>query len=653
MEKPLVWEEIKLMRKKENISYIATLLFTLTALVFMVVHNFSSFYSNAVSNMDEMGAGSLAKEKEYLEGYLTKGLDVLQVTAITIEYMMQNGATAEEIEAFLVEESERYMADIDVNFTGIYGLFNGEYIDGIGWVPDEDYVPREREWYMAAKRAQGRPTIVSPYLDAQTNTVMISVSQMLYDNDSVISFDIVLNQIQIITQDINMDGMGYGFIIDREGLVVAHSDEAEKGKNYEADTEMKKLLDRIYREQGKNFQTEIHGEDCTVFVDTVMDDWYVTMIISNTKLYHDIRNILIHNIILCIVVFVLIASFCTAAFRKIHLHMRKVEESQWELEKMNEKMVTTIAKTIDARDRYTNGHSQRVAKYALELAKRMGKAEDEQKEIYYAALLHDVGKIHVPDAIINKPSRLSGEEFAYIKLHPMAGYYILRDIDEMSLIARGAKWHHERYGGNGYPDGFTGKNIPEVARIIGVADAYDAMTSNRSYRKIMPQKEVRAEIEKGKGTQFDPEIADLMLRMIDEDTGYQMKQKGEMVKNILIVDDEPVNLDLVGFILEDEPEYTVYKASSGEEALAVLNGTPVDLILLDIWMPGMDGFGVCGEIRKISAVPIVFMTADKNFDTIERAAKMGVKDYLTKPVTSLALLEVIRSILQDEGDYKL
>ncbi len=641
------------MCKKENISYIITLLFTLTALTVMVIYNFSSFYSNAVSNMDEVGASSLAQEKEYLEGYLTKGLDVLQVTAITVEYMMQSGASSEAIEAFLVEESERYMADIDANFTGIYGLFNGDYLDGIGWVPDEDYVPREREWYTAAKQAQGRPTIVSPYLDAQTNTIMISVSQMLYDNDSVISFDIALNQIQIITQDINIDGIGYSFIIDREGLVVAHTDQAERGKNYENDPEMKKLLDKVYKEKGGNFHTKINGEDCTVFVDTVMDDWYVTMIISNSKLYHGIRDILIHNIILCIVVFVLIAFFCTAAFRKIRLHMRKVEESQWELEKMNEKMVTTIAKTIDARDRYTNGHSQRVAKYALELAKRMDKTKVEQKEIYYAALLHDVGKIHVPDAIINKPTRLSEEEFAHIKLHPISGYYILKDIDEMDLIAQGSKWHHERYDGNGYPNGLAGEEIPEVARIIGVADAYDAMTSNRSYRQIMPQEKVREEIEKGKGTQFAPQIADIMLRMIDEDTEYQMKQKSETIKDILIVDDEPMNLDLVARILQDETGYIVYKAASGEKALHILKETPMDLILLDIQMPGMDGFEVCEEIRKTSDIPIVFLMDDKNFDTIEKAAKMGIKDYLAKPVTSLPLLEVIRSILQDEGDYKL
>ncbi len=595
--------------------------------------------------MDKMCESSLAKEKEYLEEYLAKGLDVLQVTVITIEYMMQNGASSSEIEAFLVEQSERYMADIDENFTGIYGLVNGDYIDGIGWVPEEDYVPKEREWYIAAKKASGKPTIVSPYLDAQTNTIMISVSQMLYDNDSVISIDIVLNQIQIITQDINIDGMGYGFIIDREGLVVAHSDESEKGKNYVKDAEMKKLLSKIYNEKEKKFRTKIYDEECTVFVDTVMDDWFVTMIISNSKLYHDIRTILTYNIILCVVVFALTSFFCTVAFRKIRMHIKKVEESQRKLENMNEKMVTTIARTIDARDRYTNGHSQRVAKYAMELARRMGKTENEQKEIYYAALLHDVGKIHVPDAIIHKPSKLSEEEFAHIRLHPISGYYILKDIDEMDMIARGSRWHHERYDGNGYPNGLAGEGIPEVARIIGVADAYDAMTSNRSYRQIMPQERVREEIENGKGTQFDPQIADIMLEMIDEDVLYQMKQKCDTTKNILIADGDSQATDIIEHILQNETEYIVHKSSSGKEALQILMKTPVELVLLDIRLPDTDGFELCREIQKTWQIPIVFMIEDKNFDTIERAAAMGIKDYLSKPVTPLTLLEVIRSIL--------
>lgn len=636
------------MKRREKRQYIMTLLFTLLALIFMVAFNFITFYSNAVSNMIEMGESALSEETEQLGAYLAKGMDVVQVTAITVEYMMQQGASAEDIEMFLLEQSERYKEDIDVNFTGIYGLFRGTYIDGIGWVPPADYVPQEREWYIAAAEAGGRPTVVSPYLDAQTNTVMISVSQLLYDNESVLSIDIVLDQIQVITRDIKLDGMGYGFVIDREGLVVAHSDETEKGKNYYDNTETAKLLDEVYANQGNTFRTKISGEDCTVFTDTVLDEWYVTMIISNTKLYHDIRGILIQNIILCVIVFALITGFCTVAFHKIGMHMRREEESRRNVEQMNVTIMRTLARTIDAKDRYTNGHSQRVAKYAVELAKRMGKSEEECKNIYYAALLHDVGKIHIPDAIINKPSRLTDEEFSYIKLHPVTGYFILRDIRENALIAQGAKWHHERYDGKGYPTGLEGKNIPEVARIIGVADAYDAMTSDRIYRQVMPQDKVRAEFERGRGTQFDPEIADIMLQMMDEDKEYKLRQKSEFTKKIMVVDDEQMNLDLVEYILGKETDYEVYTEKSGENALKTWKENPMDLILLDIQMPGMSGFEVCEEIRKTSDVPIVFLTVDKSVEAIKRASELGVEEYLVKPFMAQALLEILHGILQDE-----
>lgn len=638
------------MQKKEKNTYILTLLFTLLALVSMVVYNFVSFYSNAVSNMDHLGKSNLAEECKYLEGYLAQRKDVLQVAAVAMDYMMQHNATSDEIKAFLTEESRRYAEDIDENFTGLYGCFNGVYIDGTDWVPEEGYVAQERVWYTDAKKAQGKPTIVAPYLDAKTNDVMFSVSQMLYDNESVISLDIVLNQVQHTTENINMDGNGYGFVVDKTGLVVAHSDKTESGKRYTEDPETKQLVEQIFDADGTIFHTQINGENCTVFSDRVMNDWYVTMIVSNTRLYQDIQDILIHNIILSILVFALIAYFYTVAFRKINLHMKSAEESQLKLKTMNRKIMRTLARTIDAKDQYTNGHSLRVAEYARELAKRKGKTKSQQENIYYAALLHDVGKIHTPDAIINKPTRLTKDEFDYIKLHPISGYYILRDIDEISQIAQGAKWHHERYDGNGYPHGLKGENIPEVARIIGVADAYDAMTSNRSYRTIMPQEKVRSEIENGKGTQFDPLIADIMLLMIDEDSEYEMRQKTQQAKNILAVDDDTVHLVLIKSILEDLPEYNVYTETSGRDALETLSKTDIDLVLLDIQMPGMNGFEVYEEIRKTSNIPIVFLTAENNLETITKANKIKIDDVLFKPIMPLALLEILRSILQDEVD---
>lgn len=204
---------------------------------------------------------------------------------------------------------------------------------------------------------------------------------------------------------------------------------------------------------------------------------------------------------------------------------REVAKKTEENRKLFMHVVACLATAIDAKDTYTNGHSSRVAKYSEEIARRFGYDDQRCKEIFMMGLLHDVGKIGVPNSIINKPGRLTDEEFEIIKTHPASGARILGTINEMPRLSAGARWHHERYGGGGYPDGLVGDEIPEEARIIAVADAYDAMTSYRSYRASLPQEAVRAEIEKGKGTQFDPRFADIMLEMIDEDTEYRMKEE--------------------------------------------------------------------------------------------------------------------------------
>ena len=183
-----------------------------------------------------------------------------------------------------------------------------------------------------------------------------------------------------------------------------------------------------------------------------------------------------------------------------------------------------LAKAVDAKDAYTSGHSARVAKYARMIAERSGAAQEEQEEIYTIALLHDIGKIGVPIEIINKPARLTDEEFKIMKTHTTKGYSILQIIEEMPKLATGARSHHEWYDGHGYPDHIAGTKIPEYARIISVADAYDAMTSRRSYRAAMPQDKVRSEIEQGMGTQFDPTYAKIMLQLIDEDKDYTMRE---------------------------------------------------------------------------------------------------------------------------------
>ncbi|MBP3826045.1 MAG: response regulator [Butyrivibrio sp.] len=202
----------------------------------------------------------------------------------------------------------------------------------------------------------------------------------------------------------------------------------------------------------------------------------------------------------------------------------EVEIKTAELESLSVHVVQTLAEAIDAKDNYTNGHSTRVAMYSKEIAKRYGYSPERQEEIYMMGLLHDVGKIGIPDSIINKPGRLTDEEYAIIKEHPAKGAKILSKVVEMPGLVTGARWHHERYDGKGYPDGLKGGDIPEEARIIAVVDAYDAMTSNRSYREIIPRERVINELNRGMGTQFDERFAKIMLLMIDEDKDYIMRQ---------------------------------------------------------------------------------------------------------------------------------
>ena len=205
-------------------------------------------------------------------------------------------------------------------------------------------------------------------------------------------------------------------------------------------------------------------------------------------------------------------------------HIDQRVEQERRSARLTREFMLALAKAVDAKDHYTSGHSVRVANYSKEIARRMGKSPKEQEDIYTMGLLHDIGKIGIPSAIINKNGKLTDDEYQKIREHPVMGYDILKYVEELPELATGARWHHERYDGRGYPDGLKGDEIPEEARIICVADAYDALTSNRAYSSIRPQREVRAEIVRCKGSQFDPDIAQVMVEMIDDDPEYRMHE---------------------------------------------------------------------------------------------------------------------------------
>ena len=201
-------------------------------------------------------------------------------------------------------------------------------------------------------------------------------------------------------------------------------------------------------------------------------------------------------------------------FLIISAQIRRYQERHERDNEIINESIETFTGFIDAKDPYTNGHSKRVATYTRRIARVMGYEGEELDRIYYVALLHDCGKIGVPDNILGKPGKLTDEEFEIIKSHTVRGGEILSSFKSLANADEGARYHHERYDGRGYPEGRAGEDIPLIARIICVADSFDAMNTNRVYRKRLTKERIISELETNKGKQFDPAITEIMLGLI-------------------------------------------------------------------------------------------------------------------------------------------
>lgn len=196
---------------------------------------------------------------------------------------------------------------------------------------------------------------------------------------------------------------------------------------------------------------------------------------------------------------------------------KELAKRKRQLEKVSLQMIQTLSTTIEAKDAYARGHSHRVAEYAALIAGELGWSSEEIMNLKYAAHLHDIGKIGIPDMLLNKPARLTPEEYSVIKEHTVIGAEILKNISLIPHVAEVARSHHEHYDGTGYPDGLAGEDIPLSARIVAIADSYDAMNSRRIYRNALPPEKIFEEIENNRGIQFDPELADIFLKLLCDD----------------------------------------------------------------------------------------------------------------------------------------
>ena len=502
-------------RKARRMNLIFTLVATLALMVFAVIYNNLTFYDASVTGAYEDGEEAIKTMATEFENYLTVASTTLRVTADSVDLMKAAGRSVDEIEQYIVAQTKRQAEQFDENYTGIYAYMDGRYLDGVGWVPPADYEPTTREWYKSAVEAGGEAVIVSPYLDAQTGAVVITIARGIADAAApgepirnVIALDVAVSHIQKVTKDIRIAEKGYAMVVNTDGFLVAHQDETLNGK-YIWEVYGPELLDSIRGAENSRITARMDGEKVTLFIAPVMDQWYAVIAVRNAELLEGTRSQLAVNITVSVITFCLIALFYFIGYKNEQLAGKKVEE-------MNLQVITALASAIDAKDPYTRGHSTRVSRYSVLIAEALGWDRLRIEDLRFAALLHDIGKIGVPDSILNKPGRLTDVEFSIIKSHTTMGGEILRGRTVVACAEDVAMSHHERVDGKGYPRGLRGEEMTDEARIVSIADAFDAMSSSRVYRKACSRDYILGQLTEGRGKQFDPEYVDVLIRLWNE-----------------------------------------------------------------------------------------------------------------------------------------
>ncbi len=209
----------------------------------------------------------------------------------------------------------------------------------------------------------------------------------------------------------------------------------------------------------------------------------------------------------------------------------------WRHEELSELLAgltRCLAMTLDAKDTYTYGHSERVARIAVELGRELGLGEDELADLFLAGLLHDVGKIGIKDTVLHKGGPLTGEEQEYLRQHVMIGYWIVSEVKQLHRVLPGVFYHHERWDGRGYPDGLAGEAIPLLARVLAVADAYDAMSHPRSYRAALAPDRVGRILTEGAGRQWDARVVDALFRCRHRLAAIDVDDAGESLRRAVV-----------------------------------------------------------------------------------------------------------------------
>ncbi len=313
--------------RRSRFNLVSTIIITMFLMVFTVVYNSSIYYRASVSSLYDAGEDKAVNTATDMENYLTKAMSTLTVAADSIELMLKNDESQEKILQYILEQTAMQAKQLDENFTGLYGYIRGEYLDGLGWEPPADYDATARDWYRSAIDANGDLIIVSPYVDAQTQSVVITFTKMLTDgaHSNVVSLDVIVNHIQQTTEKVELSGKGYAMIINQDGFIVSHKDTAMNGQDFK-ELYGEDTLQEVIQTRNGRLNATLSNAECTLFISQVMEQWYVIVVADNTDLFQDIRTQVSINVMVSLIIFSLITFFYYLGYMNEQSYSRRMEE---------------------------------------------------------------------------------------------------------------------------------------------------------------------------------------------------------------------------------------------------------------------------------------------------------------------------------------